>query len=460
MKASDLAGKRVLVMGLGRFGGGIDAARFAVEAGAHVTVTDLATEEQLADSMERLGPCPDIVFRLGLHDPDDFASADFVVANPAVKPDNRFLEVARQHGKVVTSQVGLFFQLCPARIVGITGANGKSTTTTLTAHLLERAQSDRPYGNVWLSGNIGDQPLLTILDRIEPNDAVVLELSSFQIEQLAELGEAPQIALLTNLTPNHLDRYGTFEAYSAAKEGLFKHQRCEGDAPSISLFNADDEVAARWFDLYRGQAGRICMKFSADDVPVQFREAYRLPGRAYRSNLAGAMAIARCLGVDDDAIQAALPEFKALPHRLELVTERNGVSWYNDSKATTPLSGIVALEAFDRPEILIAGGYDKHLPFDEFGRKIAQKAKAAILIGQTAPQIAQAIRAGSGGGHCEARIEFADSLAQAVQRAHQLAEPGDVVLLSPACASYDMFENYQQRGRQFAELVRGLAVEL
>jgi UDP-N-acetylmuramoylalanine--D-glutamate ligase len=288
---------------------------------------------------------------------------------------------------------------------------------------------------------------------------VVLELSSFQIEQLAELREAPQVALLTNLTPNHLDRYGTFEAYCDAKEGLFKHQPCDPAAPSISLFNADDEVASQWFDRYKGQVGRVCAKFSADDVPVQFREVYRLPGWAYRSNLAGAMAIARCLGLDDDAIQAALAEFKALPHRLELVAESNGVSWYNDSKATTPRSGIVALEAFDRPQILIAGGYDKHLPFDEFGRKIAQKAKAAILIGQTAPQIAEAIRAGSDGGS-EVHIEFADSLDQAVCTAHQLACRGDVVLLSPACASYDMFENYQQRGRRFTELARGLAAEL
>ncbi len=240
MRASDLAGKKILVMGLGRFGGGVDVVRYAAGAGAHVTVTDLASEAQLADSIRQLDTSSGVAFRLGLHDPDDFASADMVVANPAVKPDNRFLEVARRHGRIVTSQVGLFFQLCPARIVGITGANGKSTTTTLTAHLLRQAQSDRPYGNVWLSGNIGDQPLLTIVDRIQPDDVVVLELSSFQIEQLAELGEAPQIALLTNLTPNHLDRYGTFEAYCAAKEGLFRHQRLNGETPAASLFNAED----------------------------------------------------------------------------------------------------------------------------------------------------------------------------------------------------------------------------
>ncbi|HNY80884.1 MAG: UDP-N-acetylmuramoyl-L-alanine--D-glutamate ligase [Sedimentisphaerales bacterium] len=459
MKASDLAGKKILVMGLGRFGGGVDVVRYAAGAGAHVTVTDLASEAQLADSIRRLDTCSGIAFRLGLHDPDDFASADMVVANPAVKPDNRFLEVARRNGKIVTSQVGLFFQLCPARIVGITGANGKSTTTTLTAHLLRQAQSDRPYGNVWLSGNIGDQPLLTIVDRVGPNDVVVLELSSFQIEQLAELGEAPQIALLTNLTPNHLDRYGTFEAYCAAKEGLFRHQRLNGETPAISLFNAEDEVSAGWFDHYRGQSGRVCMKFSADDVPAKFRDVYRLPGRAYLSNLAGAVAIARNLGVRDESIEASLPQFQSLPHRLELVAEGHGVSWYNDSKATTPLSSIVALEAFDQPEILIVGGYDKHLPFDDLGRKIAQKAKVAILIGQTAPQIAQAIAAGSN-GRSQARVEFARSLAEAVRTAHELASPGDVVLLSPACASYDMFENYQQRGHQFAELARGFAAEL
>lgn len=459
MKASDLAGKRILVMGLGRFGGGVDVVRYAAGAGAHVTVTDLASEAQLADSIRQLDSCSGISFRLGLHDPDDFASADMVVANPAVKPDNRFLEVARRHGRIVTSQVGLFFQLCPARIVGITGANGKSTTTTLTAHLLRQAQSDRPYGNVWLSGNIGDQPLLTIVDRVQPNDVVVLELSSFQIEQLAEVGEAPQIALLTNLTPNHLDRYGTFEAYCDAKEGLFKHQRLDGRMPAVSLFNAEDEVGSRWFERYSGQSGRVCMKFSAADVPDRFRRVYQLPGRAYLSNLAGAVAIARNLGVRDDSIEASLPQFQALPHRLELVAEGHGISWYNDSKATTPLSSIVALEAFDRPEILIAGGYDKHLPFDELGRKIAQKAKAAILIGQTAPLIARAIEAGSN-GRLQTHVAFAKSLAEAVRTAHELACPGDVVLLSPACASYDMFENYQQRGHQFAELARELAAEL
>jgi len=239
----ELADKKVLVMGLGRFGGGGDAARYAAGAGAHVVVTDKALPEKLADSLEQLRDLPQIEYHLGRHEAEDFATADVVIANPAVPPDSEFLEIARRHGRVVTSQMGLFFQSCPARIIGITGANGKSTTTTVTAHILENARPvgrlshiapsscviedgarHAPYEKVWLSGNIGDRPLLTILDRIGPGDLVVLEISSFQIEQLAQVRQAPHVSLLTNLTPNHLDRYGTFEAYCAAKEGLFAFQ--------------------------------------------------------------------------------------------------------------------------------------------------------------------------------------------------------------------------------------------
>ena len=221
----------------------------------------------------------------------------------------------------------------------------------------------------------------------------------------------------------------------------------------MSIFNAEDPIASQWFDKYSTQSGRRCVKFSADDVSESIRSAYSLPGRVYRSNLAAAMAIARSFGIGDAPIKAALPGFKALPHRLEFVAQVDGVRWYNDSKATTPPSSIVALEAFDCPEVIIAGGYDKHLPFDELGVKIAEKAKAAVLIGQTAGKIADAIRAARPQG-TTVPIEFAQSLPEAVERAKKQATAGDVVLLSTACASYDMFENYQQRGNQFAQLVR------
>jgi UDP-N-acetylmuramoylalanine--D-glutamate ligase len=554
------SGKTVLVMGLGRFGGGVDVAKFAVAGGAKVIVTDSASPEKLSDSIEQLAEFPAIEFHLGSHDPADFENADVVVANPAVAPDNKFLEIARRCGKCVTSQMNIFFELCPATIIGITGANGKSTTTALTAHLLRSAFAETlnrassieyqasnikhrassiehqassiehqassiehrassiehrassiehrvsSTENVWLSGNIGDRPLLATIDQITPADLVVLELSSFQLEQLAQIERAPKIALLTNLTPNHLDRHGTFENYCAAKQNIFKFQNLDKNSPAVSIFNADDEIGAEWFEKYKSDPGRLCIKFSADDVPPHIRRAFPLPGRANLSNLAAALAVAGYFRVPDNLIAACLPEFKPLPHRLELVAEINGVRWYNDSIATTPPSAIAALDAFDCPRIIIAGGYDKNLPFDELGEKIAATAKAAILIGRTAQKIADAIRSAQAApavrnpqvslraldlipGKCpkengpsmslrgakrrsnlkerdtryeirDTKVEFAASLAEAVDLADCLAERGDVVLLSPACASYDMFDNFQHRGRQFADLVRDIRKRL
>jgi UDP-N-acetylmuramoylalanine--D-glutamate ligase len=456
-------------MGLGRFGGGLDAAQFACRAGAKVTVTDLANAEQLSDSISQLRKFPDIEFHLGGHDPVDFEQADVIIVNPAVPPDNEFLQIAKQNNKHIASQIGIFFELCPATIIGITGANGKSTTATLTAHLLKMArQTITSHERILLSGNIGNEPLLTILDEIAPDDLVVLELSSFQTEQLAQIQRAPHVALLTNLTPNHLDRYGTFEAYCAAKENIFKSQKTDAHPPAVSIFNAEDKIASEWFDKYSKEQDRVCIRFSVDDVSDDIRSQFQLLGRANLSNLAAALAVARHFGVDDESIKMCLPEFKALPHRLELVAEINGVRWYNDSKATTPEGAITALEAFDGPEIIIAGGYDKHIPFDDLGKRIAKRAKAAILFGQTAEKITaaidQSLRAQRSNLHPrdmryeirDTKVEIVNSLSEAVERARSLAAPGDVVLLSPACASYDMFENYEHRGREYARLVRQL----
>lgn len=501
-----LSGKKVLVMGLGRFGGGVDAAEFAYKAGAKVIVTDLASAQKLCDSIDKLKQFQDIEFHLGSHDVRDFENADVVIANPVVPPDNKFLEIARCHNKLVTSQINIFFQLCPATIIGITGANGKSTTSALTAHLLKSASDERfilrssprtsfarrsglreggKVGaatengratrdeHVWLSGNIGNEPLLTIVDKISPGDLVVLEISSFQLEQLAQIQAAPKVSLLTNLMPNHLDRYETFANYCAAKENIFKLQKIDLSSPAVSIFNADDKISAEWFEKYKKDTGRTCIKFSADDVGEKIRKVFPLPGRANLSNLAAAVAIAKQFGLDDDSIINCLPAFKTLPHRLEFIAQIRGVRWYNDSKATTPESAIVALEAFEQPRIIIAGGYDKHLPFEQLGEKIAVNAKAAVLIGQTAPKIADAIRHANLSLRGATRrnnlnkratsdkrrgtnVEIVNSLAEAVKLADCLAVKGDVVLLSPACASYDMFEHFQQRGDEFRKLVRQL----
>jgi len=476
----NFAGKKVLIMGLGRFGGGVDCAEFAAKAGAKVIVTDSAPAEQLSDSIDKLKEFSDVEFHLGSHEPDDFRQADIIIANPAVPDNNEYLEIARRNNKFITSQINIFFELCPAQTIGITGANGKSTTTALAAHML-RVMKDERQGirNVWLSGNIGNQPLLTILDKIKANDLVILELSSFQLEQLAQIQKAPNVALLTNLTPNHLDRHGTFENYCAAKENIFKYQKCmvgfsppnknwwgkphpTENCPAVSIFNSEDKIAADWFEKYRKDSGRICIRYSTDDIKKDIRDSFILPGRANLSNLAAAITIAKHFGIEDEQIKKSLPEFKPLPHRLEFIAEINGVCWYNDSIATTPQSAMAALEAFDKPKIIIAGGYDKNLPFDELGKKIAANTKAAILLGQTANKIAQAIRKTQDSRlktqdrELKTHIEIVNSLQEAVRTAACLAEPGDVVLLSPACASYDMFENFQHRGREFTRLVRVL----
>jgi UDP-N-acetylmuramoylalanine--D-glutamate ligase len=314
----------------------------------------------------------------------------------------------------------------------------------------------RKYNKVWLGGNIGHQPLLDIIEDICPDDIVVLELSSFQLEQLAKIKKAPHAALLTNLTPNHLDRHGTFENYCAAKENIFKFQTLDQINPSISVFNRTDKIANQWFEKYKNETGRICFDVGPDDVPQDIKSCYPLPGNGNLCNLAQAMAIVKQFGLDDQTIKKHIVDFKSLPHRLELVGSTRGVFWYNDSIATTPESSIEALNAFQQPKIIIAGGYDKHIDFNELGQVIAKKAKAAILIGQCKQKIADAINS-SGDGKARVKVLFAETLPDAVNAAGNEAVAGDVVLLSPACASYDMFKNFQQRGEQFAKLVADIS---
>ena len=449
-------GKTVLVFGLGRFGGGADSARYAHRYGANVIVTDSLSEAKLADSLKELSDCAGISYHLGCHERSDFEKSDIIIVNPAVPPNHELIVYARSLGKTITSQIEIFLGLCPARMVGITGANGKSTTTGLTAHLLGSGigQAGYPYRKVWLGGNIGNQPLLCVLDEMRENDLVVLELSSFQLEQLGNSGLAPHAALITNLAPNHLDRHGTYEDYAAAKENIFRLQKCNIYNPVLSVFNAEDEIGGAWYEKYRGQAGRRCELFREEDVSEELRAVFGLPGRANRQNLAGALHIARFFGVRDEWILSTLGDFKGLPHRLELVRRVNRVEWYNDSIATTPESVIVALEAFECPRIVIAGGYDKKLPFDELGRRMARQAKAAVLIGVCAEKIRKSIL--DGGGSSEMIHMAGNSMAEAVGIAASLASPGDVVLMSPACASYDMFENFQHRAQVFRDLVQAL----
>ena len=313
-------------------------------------------------------------------------------------------------------------------------------------------QEDVGYNNVWLGGNIGHQPLLDIVNNILNDDLVVLEISNFQLEQLAQIQAAPDIALITNLTANHLDRHGSFEAYCSIKEGIFQYQNLDTESTAVSIFNAEDSITQSWYQKFLKEVGRKCITFSADDVPDKYAKVFRLPGRVNRSNLAAALAIVSCFNIKPDRIGGAISTFQGLPNRCQLIAEKNGVRWYDDSKATTPVSTMAALNGIDDPKILIAGGYDKQIDFAELGTCIAKRAKACVLIGQTAAKIAEVIRSISS----DCTIQYADSMEQAVQTSWELAVSGDVVLMSPACASYDMFKNYTQRSEAFVLAIKAL----
>ena len=443
MNADFLKGKSVLIMGLGVFGGGVDSAKFAARLAKKIIVTDEADEKKLADSIKELQKFKNIEFHIAGHNIEDFIEADVIIVNPAVDEANPYIEAAKSKNKPITSQMEIFFQLCPAKIVAITGSNGKSTTTALTAHLLGNIKN----GKVWLSGNIGNRPLLEILDKIKSNDIVVLEISSFQLEQLARIKKSPYVGCITNIAPNHLDRHKTMENYCNAKENIFRFQK-SGD---VAVLNAYDDQCLKWYEKYNKTALK-CYLFDREKLDSRLTAAFKLPGRANRENLAAAVIIAHHFGLTDEQLIEPAGSFVSLPHRLELVGIVNGVRYYNDSIATTPESTVVGVEAFSEPKILIAGGYDKGLDFDKMAQAITDKLKALILIGQTADKIEQSVRKTGK----ITPIYRAGSLAEAVKKAAGISDAGDIVLLSPACASYDMFVNFVQRGNMFAELIKQL----
>jgi UDP-N-acetylmuramoylalanine--D-glutamate ligase len=446
METKEFAGKRVVVMGLGRFGGGIAAARWLVGQGARVTVTDLAPAKDLAESVSELDGLP-IQYRLGGHNPADLDGCEMLVVSPAVPKDRSdFVTRAKAKGVRISSEMNLFAERCPARrIIGITGSAGKSTTTAMIGSILQAACPASGPGRAWMGGNIGHS-LLPNLTEMSPEDVVVLELSSFQLEDLGSIRWSPNFALITNLQPNHLDRHGTFEAYADAKLNIVRFQR-----PSDAVFvHARDEATAK--RVRDAGGGERLKRFEFD---AAFADALRVPGSHNRGNAAAAIAVARAVGIGDEEIRAGLAAFTGLPHRLELVGEFGGVRYFNDSKATTSESARIALEAFDEPVIMLVGGRGKGAPFTELARAMAKKAKGVVCYGETQGEFLRELGAADAASR-QARVASADSFEHAVALGRQMAAPGDVVVLSPACTSYDMFKNYEQRGETFRQIVRRL----
>jgi UDP-N-acetylmuramoylalanine--D-glutamate ligase len=465
----NLRDRRVTVMGLGRFGGGLGAALYLLRRGARVTVTDLKGPDQLQESLRPLEGRP-VELHLGGHRAEDFSEADLVVVNPAVPRNSAMLEVARRAGVPLTSEMNLFVQACGAPVAGVTGSAGKSTTVSLLALALGTRYTTH------LGGNIG-RSLLDLVDGepgIGPQDRVCLELSSFQLEDTASLGWSPHIAVVTNLSPNHLDHHGTMSSYSEAKLGILRFQSSSDWAVLPSgkgNSSAWDREVSEWSErtaartvrfsaagpLEEGafvEGGEAVLRLDGRQERVSLGSALRLPGRHNVVNFLAAALAARCDGVSLAETAAATATFTGLPHRLALVGEVSGVGYWNDSKATTPAAAEVALSSFAEPIVAIAGGYDKKIDLGPLADVLSRRARAVLLIGQTAPMLAELLaERGYRGG------EMAETLDRAVARAAELARPGDVVVLSPGHASWDQFESYEQRGDRFAECVRALRGE-
>ncbi len=457
MDGVDWSGKRAVVMGLGSFSGGVAAARFLARRAARVIVSDSAGPEQLTESLAALAGEPIEAFHLGGHDAADFRRADLVVVSPAVRGDHPLVAAARAAGARITTEMNLFFEHCAAAIVGVTGSNGKSTTAAMIHAMLEAAGRSS-----WLGGNIG-RSLLDRVAEIRPGDAVVLELSSFQLEQLDAIARSPHTAVVTTFTPNHLDRHATLDAYRCAKQALLRHQA----AGDCAVLNADDAEVRTW--PARGRA--VCYGIAdhgrdgafLDGDRLLFRdgtrvmdagsvEPLRLPGRHNRSNAVGAAAAAVVLGCGPEAVCRALASFRTLPHRIECVAEIDGRRFFDDSIATTPESTLAALESLEGPIWLIAGGHDKGLDLAEVARRIAERVEGAALLGQTAAVLEQRIAQCARPGRA-IPIGRCASMPEAVRWCFERSKRGDAIVLSPACASFGMFRNFVERAEVFRRAV-------
>jgi UDP-N-acetylmuramoylalanine--D-glutamate ligase len=469
-----LQSKRVTVLGLGREGARVSS--FLVQRGALVTATDLKEADQLQPVLEELAGLP-IRYVLGGH-PEEVLNCDVLFVSPGVPLDAAILLEARRRRLFLSSEARLFCYLCPAPIIGITGSSGKTTTCTLVAEMLAAAGR-----RVHLGGNIGS-PLIGRLSDIQAEDVVVMELSSFQLDFFGAVldaeprgdlvaplfpsgGWSPPIACVLNITPNHLDRHPSMEAYIKAKRNILAYQTQVDHA----VLNWDDQVVR---NLAGQGAGEVSLFSLHEPVP---RGAYlrgetlvlrgaarmtdicpiadvRLRGMHNIANALAACALADALGVEPETMADVIRTFGGVEHRLEPVCEVNGAWYYNDSIATSPERAMAALRSFEEPIVLLAGGRDKHLPWDEWAELVSCKVVRVIAFGEAAALIEGVVERL---GPKAPPLHHAESVADAVHFAHDLVAPGQVVLFSPGGTSFDAFRDYEERGQAFKRMVRALA---
>ena len=486
---SALSGLRVLIVGLGREGSALAA--YLAGRGLTVTATDLQPAETLGvvpASLEAAG----VSLVLGEHPLTLLDQSDILFVSPGIPLESSFLQEAKTRKLPLSTESRLFSQLCPAPIVGITGSSGKTTTTTLVGQIMQADAATDGYSkrNVWVGGNIG-RPLISVVDQIKAEDIVVMELSSFQLEYfhtslneevnvktisgaasgtLAALldGWSPAISAILNITPNHLDRHPTMKHYVQAKRSVIDYQ----DETGVIVMNLDNDLTrtigfqfgakTRWFSLEAhtprgaGWVNDEVMLFDRAGTPhpVAKRSEIKLRGRHNRYNVLAACLIAKEAGASIGAMRQVVTTFTGVEHRLQLVREFNQVNYYNDSIATSPERLIAALHSFEEPIVLLVGGRDKHLPWEEAARLIWRKTDQVILFGEAAELIAKVLnRVRPEVTDTDTVVHRCSTLQEAVNLAADVAHAGCVVLLSPGCASYDAFRDFAERGERFKELV-------
>lgn len=448
---SQIRGKKIAICGIGR--NNTPVILQFLRHGATVIACDKRTREELGDTANQLEQAGAIL-QLGEHYLEHL-DVDMILRTPGMKPYLPPFEKARAAGKTVTSEMELFFELCPAPIVAVTGSDGKTTTTTIIAGLLEAAGK-----TVHLGGNIG-RPLLPIIEEVAPQDTAVIELSSFQLTRMTK---SPHVAVVTNVAPNHLDWHTDMQEYVDAKANLVRYQTEQDRA----VLNDDNEITADFANSCHGEIYRFSRRHAVEKgtylgedgvlygtdgnktVPILPASEIKLPGVHNVENFLAAFA-ALWGTVSVECMAQFARTFGGVSHRCELVREHNEVRWYNDSIGTSPSRTIAGLRSFDKPVILIAGGYDKHIPYDPLGPVAAETVKSAILMGATANAIEAAIRSCS-----DLPIFRVNTMEEAVKTASQIAKDGDVVFMSPASASFDLYKNFEERGNHFKSVVQAL----
>ena len=453
-------GTRVLILGAARQG--LALARWLSLHGARVTLSDMRSEDQLQVARQSLAEYP-IQWALGGHPLELLDSTDLLCPSGGVPLALPIIIEAVKRGIPLSNDSQIFMETVPCKTIGITGSAGKTTTTTLVGSMAKNAYGDKAY----VGGNIGD-PLINYVDNMQADDVAILELSSFQLDQMTI---SPNVAAILNITPNHLDRHGTMEAYTAAKRRILEFQSKENAA----ILGHDDKGAWSLRNKVRGklytfslgeleeglngaylQDGLLNLRDEDAYLPLILREKIALRGDQNVLNVLAAFTIGHASGFPLDAMLEAAEEFRGVPHRLELVRELHGVRWYNDSTATAPERTIAAIHAFEEPIVLLLGGRDKDLPWEGLLQLVSQRVDHVVLFGEAAEKI-EKTAASLGLRENRFTLTRTEGLWEAVQKAAEIAESGDVVLLSPGGTSFDEFKDFAERGERFREWVQELS---